>query len=281
MRIDLFKLYRYLPPNFDLEQRIQFILGKVLQDRVRSKGVGDYIRLEAAEKRDGKWLLDFILMRTKHGPAKVGMNEPATGFPLDSDEGFGEETAFLWDPSNDWCVVQYNHHGVRSRAITDYLGNFDSMNHATLELVPKLDPEVHAKIRNKRLITKFTVNVVPQVMTDFDYNLGSSMNDAINSIKPTDAERLEISISASKKKGLQVSLEPIFEMFQKHQAGPIKGAHAVVRSNMDDEPESIDLLSNRILREEEITAGSDKRYPLEDRWNALLRAHNGWRNLMT
>lgn len=239
------------------------------------------MRLENAEYRDGLWLMDFILMRTKHGPAKVGMNEPATGFPLELDEGFGEETAFLWDPSNDWCVAQYNHHGVRPGAISNYLGNYVHDNPAFLELQPKIDPEVHSKVKSKKLVTKFTVSIAPQQVNDYDYDLGAPMNEAVNSMLPVEADHLEITVTASKKKGLVVDIQKFIEKIRNRQSGPITGAHAVVRSTMDDEPEALDLLLNKIIRVEEITAGPDKRFPQQDRWNALLRAHNGWRKLMT
>ena len=278
MKIELYKLQKEVR-NFDLDHRIRFILAQDLSQRIRPKG-SDYIRLETAVKRDGLWLIDFILMRTKHGPAKVGISEPATGFSLDLDEGFGEETAFLWDTSNDWCVAQYNHHGIRSGAIADYLGAFDHQNTVFLGLSPKIDPEVHSKVRNKKLVTKFTVSLAPQAVNDYDYDLGAPLNDAINKIKPTDAERIEISISANKRRGLAVDIENIINRFRGHGEGAINGAHAVVRTTMDDKPEVIDLLSNRVITLREISAGTDKRFPMEARWNALLSAHHEWRSLM-
>jgi hypothetical protein len=282
MRIELWKITRGIPHNFDIGGRIKHILGKPISERARSKGVSDYIRMEEAEHRSGKWLLDFTLTRTQSGPAKVSIDQPATGFQLAPDEGFGEETAFLWDPSNDWCVIQYNHHGARPKSMVEYLGNFDPSNHAELGLIPKLDQQVHSKIMSKKLVTKFTVSVAAQEASDYDYGFGESVNNGISRMKSsTGAERIEFTISASKKRGLDVDLAAFFSRFTRRDTGPINGAHAVIRSTADDEPECIDLLTNRIVKTEDIRSGQDKRYPREARWNALLRAHDGWRNLMT
>src|SRR5712671_1150043 len=121
MRIELYKLKK--PAAFDFGTRLDAIVRTPLEDRNRARNA-NFIRLETHEQRGGLWLCDFVKIRMDHGPSKAGLTQPAKGFELKNDEGFGEETAFLWDSTNDWCVIQYNHFGVRPSAIAEYLSLF-------------------------------------------------------------------------------------------------------------------------------------------------------------
>ena len=204
---------------------------------------------------------------------------------MKNDEGFGEETAFLWDSSNDWCVVQYNHHGVRPTAISEYLSLFVHEHPALLELLPKIDDKIHAKINAKKLVTKVTLSVAPKELSDNDYDLGAGLGTATKALKQSDADRVEIIISAAKKHGgLDLKLPDFANWLKKLGAGkdgsPVSVAKATAMETQQDEPEVLDLLHHRITAEADMTPGKDKRYPRKDRWDAIHRAHTAWKHLM-
>lgn len=219
-----------------------------------------------------------------HGPSKAGLSQPAKGFDLGADEGFGEETGFLWDSTNDWCVVQYNHHGVRPGAITEYLGLYVHEDPITLELMPKLDEKIHAKLRAKKLVTKVSLSVAPQALSDDDFDLGGGLGAATKALKRSDAERIEITVSAPARRGLDFNLVDFAGWLKRLGAtsgdSPVTAARATARESAKDEPEVLDLLKHRIITEAEMTPGIDKRYPVKDRWDALHRAHSSWKHLM-
>ncbi len=115
MKIELYKLDK--PQGVDLKSRISRIHAQNINARCRTR-TGGLMRLEALEKRGALWLMDFVKIRLHHGPSKAGENCPAQGFELEQSEGFGEETAMLWNSSNDWCVLQYNHGVILSQTFS-------------------------------------------------------------------------------------------------------------------------------------------------------------------
>lgn len=282
MKIELYKLEK--PQDFDFERRITKILDDKLDRRNRMRGKG-LMRMETCLKRGKLFLMDFVKIRMDHGPAKAGEGLPVTGFELETNEGFGEETALLWDSSNDWCILQYNHYGVRASAIAEYFSLYVHDAPVNLILHPKIDDNIHSKIRAKRLVNKLSFSVAAKEISDADYDNGASLGSATKILKRTDADHIEITITARRKSRLDVDL-PDFAKWLMHLGGssegsPVSSAHATAREDDDSKQEVLDLLHHRIVTEEDILPGIDKRYSMKDRFDALHRAHGAWKHLMT
>jgi len=284
MRIELYKISKN-PDTFDVGAQLMEIARADMNRRNRSRS-NDFVRLEAMESRDKLVLCDFVKIRMHHGPSKAGLSAPARGFDLAHDEGFGEETAFLWDSTNDWCVIQYNHHGVRPKSIAEYLSLYKHDAPVTLEFQPKIDDAIHAKIRSKRVVTKFTITVAPKDLTNNDFNLGAGLGQAVRDLRHSDADRVEITISAKRNRRLDLSLVGVADWIRRlagtsSDHSPVYAARATARQEDGDEPEVLDLLHHRIIAETPLTPGPDKRYPRRQRWDAIHRAHTQWKKLMT
>ncbi len=284
MRIELFKLN--LPRGFDLAHRITEINALPLARRNRLKS-GDNMRMEYHELHGNLWYCDFIRLRMNHGPSRAGVNSAAEGFDLGDDEGFGEETGFLWDASNGWCVVQYNHYGVRPTAIAEYFGDWDHQNPVGLELQPKIDNTVQAKVRSKTHISKVTVVVAPKLMGNDDFDIGGGLGAATKALKrESDADRIEITISAKQTRSIDVN-GSLLQRWARRLAGTDDGSEAAVttaritaRTENERGSEVLDLLNATVTTDADLTPGPDRRYPRPERWNALAVAHIGWRDLM-
>lgn len=283
MRIELYKLTKD-EPGFDLGTLLDEIAAKRLKTRNRQRDT-DFVRLEARQQKDNLWFCDFVRLRMHHGPGRAGTDTAAEGFDLKKDEGFGEETGFLWDSANDWCVAQYNHYGVRPGTIAEYLGLFRHDHPVQLDLLPKLDDKIHAKINAKKVVTKLVLSVAPKELSDNDYDLGSGLGQATKDLKQSDAERIEIIISTRKKGGLDLSLPGLTDWIKKVGGGsedsPVHAARATAHEEFKaGSSEVLDLLHARITKEEALKPGADKRYSRQDRWDALHRAHTTWKHLM-
>ena len=284
MRIDLLKLNP--PRGFDLARQIVAISLLPLDRRNRMKAE-DNIRLEYHEQHGHLWYCDFIRLRMNHGPSRAGVGTAVQGFDLGEDEGFGEETAFLWDSRTNWCVVQYNHYGVRPQTIADYLGDWDHENPVALELQPKIDNTIQAKVQTKTHISKVTVVVAPKLMGDEDFDIGGGLGTATKALKrESDADRIEITISAKRTRSIDLN-GPILRRWALRLADKISGREAAVstaritaRAEDDRSAEVLDLLRATVTDEADLTAGADRRYPREARWGALAAAHLRWADLM-
>ena len=282
MQIELYKLDRY-PSNFDLAARLEEIEASPLEKRNRHHQ-GDHIRLEAFERRGDLWLCDFVRIRMEHGPSKAGVGAPAVGFDLNVDEGFGEETAFLWDAERNWCVVQYNHHGVRVSTISEYLAhyNHDIMQH--LVLSPKIDDDIQAKLRRKKIVSKVRLSVAPKKLGNEDFDAGAALGSGIKSLKSTQAEKVQIVISTRKRSGLDLGLEAFAEWIGRFasggKGGPLNAALVSAKEKENEKAEVLDLLRHRVTTEEIVKAGVDRRFSRKDRFDAVHRAHTRWLPLM-
>jgi hypothetical protein len=121
MAVHLFEV-RALHRTPPLAQLLERIHGDAIADRLRTVGHQE-VRVEtiAAPRSRGNntpyWLLDFTKIRFEHGPGKASREDPIESFELDADQGFGEETAVLYDPRRQAMLIQYNHYGARSTII--------------------------------------------------------------------------------------------------------------------------------------------------------------------
>jgi hypothetical protein len=54
-----------------------------------------------------------------------------------------------------------------------------------------------------------------------------------------------------------------------------------ILENLDSRMEVLDLIAQRLVHEfEDIRLGSDLRFPKSERYKALERAYNGWKNVL-
>jgi hypothetical protein len=285
MRIFLYKVVSQ-PHEFDFAGALRHIHSREVDERNRSRNL-DHIRLEALREERGLMFADFLKIRMHHGPAKAGLDSPVEGFDLESDEGFGEETAIVYDPSTKHVVVQYNHHGPWPVAISEYIGLFVHTNPANIEFAPKLDAAVHAKIRGATIVKKLILGIAPKKLTDDDYEQATSLGAGIRHISQrTDAEKIEIVISASRSRssGLDINLPILSRWINRFRGAgkdsPVLTARATATNSEENPAEVLDLLLHRLTAEATLQPGPDKRYSRNDRWNALERAFNSWRPLI-
>lgn len=279
MRIDLYKVNK--PSAFDLAVRFEEISRARLKSRNRHAN-GEFVRIEAVKQAGALWFADFVKVRTHHGPSKAGIDAPAAGFQLAADEGFGEETALLWDSRNNWCAVQYNHYGVRAQAMATYLALFDPQHPVPFEFVPKIDEDVHAKVERTNLVTKIDIAVAPKKLSDADFRAGAILGDAVKLLRGADADQIEIVISTRRRKrGLEFNARGIQRWVERltETEAAVRAARITVKENVFAKAEVLDLLNQRVTTDEEIEPGVDKRYPQDERWKALERAHRGWKDL--
>lgn len=284
MRIDLYTLVPH-PESYNVQENIERLLTLDLANRNRQRQV-NYIRLEHAKYVRGLWYCDFVKVRMDHGPARAGLNAEVEGFDLARDEGFGEETGFLWDTSNNYCLVQYNHYGVRAAAIAGYLSEFSEVPGGVMFL-PRIDEKIHDKIRRKKLVSRFEVTIAPKLLDDGDFDAGMAVGAAAKDLKSTGAERVTIEISSAARAGfLRYPLTSLAKWVERlvgrseDETPLVSSARATAREEEDEKPEVLDLLSHRITTDVELKAGADKRYSREDRWAALAQAHLAWKKVM-
>ncbi len=289
MTVHLYDVRRHSSPPID--QTFNQIMSQPLAQRMRKIAHTD-IRLEEClpphSQRNSTpyWLLDFTNIRLKNGPGKANLLGPMTGFNIGPNEGFGEETAVLYDAQHRVLIVQYNHHGPRASSICSYFNSFDASQTHDYTLTIRVDTNTATKLNAKSILKKVTIQITPPKISPHMRNGGTSLSKALQISDELDAESIELTISAGRATGARLHLQRTRNLINHiTQQFGVKGAVgklSVTGQTMQGTPvEAIDLLEEKIEAEiDNLALGSDLRYTQDSRWNALVRARNGWSSIV-
>lgn len=266
-----------------------------LELRIKTLSTGDF-RLEHVEPPHSEhnatpyWLLDFVKLRFENGPGKVGKSTAVTGFSFGADEGFGEETVVLYDPHLNYMVIQYNHHGMRASAIERY---FNSINHdpdqvTSYELLIKMDPSAEIRLAQKKYITKLKLKISPPKMTTAHRAAGISLDQILALNNDQNGGSIEIAITAGKGETLADKALTFIDGLRRLAAHDIdEGTEVVSRFEVEGKNDLLDRADaiNMITPKLQVTIGGlmlggDRRYTRRSRWDGLLKARFGWREII-
>lgn len=269
----------------DFEDLLKQIKSDALQARVRTVGYSD-MRIEDVREKDGLLFFDFGKFRQQHGPGKASKTTPVKGFSFSKGEVFCEETACLYVPKFKHLIVQYNHHGARVGKIQEYLNLYDQNSSYNLELVPKYDENVERKFRSRAATKKIIFEIDPRFLSQSDKVAGTALTQALELGKQSRGEKVELIISAGKPKKSYLSdfIDKTADTL-KTKAGQnpdgITKLKVGVLESLDSRMEVLDLIAQRLVHQfDDIPVGGDLRFPQAERYKALYRAYNGWKNVL-
>lgn len=288
MKVHLFRVRTMdgAEPLVDLLTRIK---ADALDARLRRIGYHE-MRMESivapgeAGNDSPYWLLDFTKLRFEHGPGKISRGAPIEGFELEDDEGFGEETAVLYDPASNYLILQYNHNGPRSGTIEQYLCSYEDAVVGKYSFLIVLDETANLRLAQKDIIKKVQFKVAAPRITNAQLNGNVPLGRVLDMANNLDGETVEIIISSGRGRlsaGVQNLLETLRGMMPAaaHDADGALQTFRVTGTAGDGETDEINML---VTKEEQsidnLVMGDDLRYTQASRWNGLLRARRGWNN---
>lgn len=286
MKVHAFKVNRIDGSN-TLENILAMISAETnLRERIRMVNRTE-VRVETVEKRKGLWLIDFIKIRTDHGPGRVGRDVEIEGFDFDDDEGFGEETAALYDSSSGYILIQYNHHGVRAGVIADYLSAYDGTAANVYEFKPKYDDDVERRLLQQGITKKVVFTIDVTKMSAGDRKTGLPLSEAISFGRGSGADKIKVEISVSgtdKQRGLKErarnSVNSLLEIVGQNPDAVTK-LEVSGKEDRDSVTEVLDLIAHRLsVQINDLPTDAGLRFPREERWKALIRAKNGWSRIL-
>lgn len=269
----------------DLQDLLAQIKDDQLSKRVRSIGFSD-MRIEDVTQKNGLWFFDFGKFREQHGPGKASKATPVQGFSFKNGEVFCEETACLYIPSSCHLIIQYNHHGARVGKIQEYLNYYDPNNTYAFELVPKYDEAIERKFRNRAATKKIIFEIDPRFLNQADRVAGTALTQALDLGEQSQGEKVELTISAGRPRQNYLSqfIDKTAEILKKKAGENPDGITKLkvgILENLDSRMEVLDLIAQRLVHEfEDIPLGPDLRFPKAERYKALERAYNSWKNVL-
>lgn len=291
MSVHLFKVTKN-----ESTQPLSDLLEKISQDDLQTRVIdiaGTKVRLEDILKPMSKgnqsryWLLNFIKFRFENAPGKAKLDSQTEGFELAPNEGFGEETAALYDPKSNYMIIQYNHNGVRSHAIQEYfcLYGHTSESISGYELNIKLDPTTEERFLKKKYITKVQIKIAPfDILTQFR-DADVSLTDMLKLSERSNSNHIELTLAAPKGESLKGKFARNFTGFLRKLMSHDSEENSRILSKfnvsgkveLEDRAEAINMLAAKLkLTIDNLQIGDDLRYTLKSRWEGLSRAANGW-----
>lgn len=296
---DLIKVHLYSVINNHptplLETLLTTMQNTQLQNRLRMVGRNE-VRIESIlppnsqENNSPYWLLDFTKLRFDHGPGKASRTQAIEGFQLANNEGFGEETAALYDPQYKFLLVQYNHHGVRAGSIQDYFVKFDDAVFNNYELLMQMDETSEIRLSQKRIIKKVSFKIAPVRMTAAQRRAGVSLERSLAIGEPLNAETIEITVSAGKSAGSSLTYRRASQLIQslKNLLPRVEDDPVVLdkfevhgKTHDSEAVDAINMIAPKLeLEIGGLVMGDDRRYTQRSRWDALIRARRGWRGVI-
>ena len=283
IKIHAYKVNQKGGPQSFAEQMAE-IFSFPLEERTRT-AEGSEVRLEHYEKKGALHLCDFLKIRTDHGPGKASKAKAIVGFDLEEDEGFGEETALLYDAKSHIALLQYNHHGPRVAAIEQYCSLFFHSEIAEYEFLPRYEDDIQRRLEKKTIFRSFEVSIAPRLMNDNDFNENVSLSDAVKFSNAYDADIVTISIGVDgrdRKSSLSGTVRNLSQWVLERvgktpkKECPIKSSEVSGKDNAKTPVEVLDLVAQRIVDKQQVIKGIDKRFTRDSRWVAL---DHSWRKL--
>jgi hypothetical protein len=260
-----------------------------LEKRTRLVG-GQQVRLEAVqEESTGLFLMDFVLMRNRHGPGRCSPRKAIRGFDFDRQdrEVFGEETAALYDPNTSHMVIEYNHHGTRAGKIADYLSGVTGQPNDQYTLEIRMNEEMEAQLQHRKIVRGLRIKASTQSMGLVDKRADRSITAHLAAAREAGAPFIDIYLSVGKSRSERLDRNLIDRAYEWAKArlrkdpGSVDAFDVSAKVDVDDATQTLKMLGHSISHEfKNLTVGADLRIPRDERWEALLRAHKEWRKIM-
>jgi hypothetical protein len=239
--------------------------------------------LESANKAGQTWSLDFGGIRSD-GPGRASRDAPIVNFDLAANEGFGEETAAVFDANTGYMALQYNHRGPRSGRIQGYARRMAGLTEDVpsdddhgFTLFPVIKPDAVAHLNRAAIIKKFRMSVFIPGLAHIEQPQRQSLAGILATPVVGTAANLNFEIRAGRKRGATLNVLAIRQMVQEALGlgDEVQALEAVVKETEEGLSEPIDLLQARLEADVRVQR-TGPRYGRNERWAALNTALAEW-----
>lgn len=222
---------------------------------------------------------NMIRIRMHELPVRARIDGIVEDFDLSSDEGVGEQTAFLFDPKFNVILLQRSRSGVSSGNFTHYFYTRSDLK--TLQLEPVLEPDVLKRIEKLAEVRRFEFKVASVNNMSF---FGAHATDL--SIKAFDklmtdykSPTIEMVLSVGRKRNVSLdtnsvlgTIKNLFRLTPKTRGGPLHKL-SVTGVTDNEEIDIINVLKAQMSEEIIVDAVGTRNIRFENRVRALLAAH--------
>lgn len=282
MTVNLFKLHTGPTSTKSLDEVLKLIESTQIEKRNRKPSYND-MKLENIQQPTSVtpyWLLNFSKLRD-YSPGKGSTKGTTQPIPYGPGEGPSEETAVLFQPSTGFVAIQYNHYGLRSDSIAEYLSVFDGTSQNNFEFNIQLKNTAQARLATKNIFTKLQVKVAPSSITNAYRQNNASLMAALDATSSTNPDTLELTLRANRKNPNGLNIKSWLKSLQNLVQGGAT-AQRVVVSGKDSVNSKVDVIN--LIEEKEsidyskVKLDQGKRLDMTDRWLHLEKSYIKWKH---
>lgn len=206
-------------------------------------------RLQFAKRSKSIWQGEMMRLRMNETPIKGNLKGKVEQIPLESDEGIGEQTAFLYDPSLDVLVYHEFRGGVTVRSAGRYFKDKGAVR--AIEMAPILKPEVMERVAKMGRITEFIVHLAGVESGGNLRNKGESASALVKAASAFQAPKAQFRLKVGKNGSLAKVIEAARDFLDGQLVERDKVTKlVVVGSEMSEEAvDVVDLLADRLVEE--------------------------------
>jgi hypothetical protein len=276
IRIDFYRLV--MPSGTTAFETLVEAAGKLPNDESRTRTVnGAPVRLHSSKTTAKQHEGELVRIRMDTAPARASIKGPLRDFDFGDDEGMGEETAFLYDPTYQILVVQRNHYGVSASSLAGYFEQIGAVTPITLE--PIIEPDKLAKFNALTEVRQFQVSVagIENAATIGQQHPSAGVKKMAELVETFDAPAVNVYLSMEHEHGsLNVQrVKAAAKRFVK--IGEDKDARVkkveISGRTPDDDLIVVDLIKDRMVEEADVVVNPKRRLPYANRSTALKAAY--------
>ena len=281
---------------YDVEERAGQLLPACASIMAMSKTARDItinkypMKMEYLSKLpDGLVLMDFS-QRRQGGPGKASASTLTTGFGLEDDEGFSEQTAALYVPATQKILIQYNHSGPQAGSIATYISRVSESGR--FFFIPKLRDDILAMLETQGYASEIHLSFRRGELSPEYKRRGGLAIDAMKMVAKTKFQGVaEIGVVLKKEKGrwkdkLHGFAEEVISLLTENENTDgrlLTSAKVSLSPDPEEQGALINLLkAEHKLELDGLEPGKDRLYPLEGnkarpgRKDRLHEAYRHW-----
>lgn len=242
------------------------------------------IRLESIQPVTSQqrqyWLLRFSRLRDRNWPGVARPDREATDLVLEPNTLLSEDSYAIFDVLNGKLAIQYNHFGVRSSKIQDYINIMGGSPY--YRFFPVFNQNILDTYRGKPIVTKVEAVIDDLSEADVHHFGGSSLAQSIQQSLEADAKKIEFSMSVDarfKENRLNKNVVSNFIDRMINRNEDRDSLKVSVRDDEDSAVEILDLFEDLKVSYIDplvLTETAGRRYEAEGMNNALMLAMNAW-----
>ncbi|WP_448266399.1 DUF6731 family protein [Nostoc sp. DSM 114159] len=276
IKVDFFKLVISGNQNLLFEEILQKILKLSSNHRFRDIQFQSISLHNASLGWQQMWEGEIIRLRMDNIPVKGDRLGNIEDITLADNEGIGELTAFLYNPSTKILLFQNNQHGISPGAFAKYFEQMSDTN-SSINLEPVMQLNFMERLANLKTIKELDIRIAG--IDNIDFGKNDSLKDFIDFADYLRAPNLKLQLTSGRKRNHSLScdnvLETISNVFKNSRSQQSIKQLKVYGTNEDNDRIMIDILKDRMKESIDIKSSSPKRnVPYPERQQALRDAWN-------